>query len=308
MTKRRGAADPRRSPPIERAAAGPRRALIRLALPDGSRDPRIEDPTNLWLVHLAGRLLLPFALRARLSANAVSLAGFGFGAAAAWAYSGWADWRMACLGLALCVAWLIADGLDGMIARATGTASALGRFLDGLCDHVVFVLLYVALAHSIGTGQGWALAVAAGIAHAVQATLYEGERTRFHRRLRGDPGPAGEQPAVRNLLVRGYDSVAGSLDRLAAPFDRILRSAGDPKRLGESYGRRAAPALRLMALLSNNVRVIAIYLACVAGDPRLFWWFELLPLSALAVAGILWHRRVEKRMLAESAAGGEQER
>jgi CDP-diacylglycerol--serine O-phosphatidyltransferase len=267
---------------------------LRLPPPDGSRDPRTEDPTNLYVVHLAGRALLPLALRLRIPANAVSVAGLVLGALAAAAYLHWE--RLATVGFLLSVLWLIADGLDGMIARATRTASALGRFLDGLCDHAVFVLLYVALACSLGTGEAWTLALAAGAVHAIQSTLYEGERMRFHRRIRGDPG-APPAPS-RNPLVQAYDAAAGSLERLAAPFDRALAGAPDPRAFGERYGAAAAPALRLMALLSNNMRVILIWLACLAGNPRLYWWAELGPLTAVAVAGILWHRRVERRLLA----------
>lgn len=267
-----------------------------LPRPDGSRDPRIEDPTNLWLVHPAGRLLLPLAVRLGVPANAVSIAGLALGAGAAAAFYRWSDWRFATLGLALCVAWLIADGLDGMIARATGTASELGRFLDGVCDHAVFVLIYVSLAASIGTAEGWILAACAGAAHALQATVYEGERTRFHRRLKGDPGGA-TAAAGRNPLVRLYDAVAGALDRIAEPFDRALAESDDPAALARAYGRRAAGPMRLMALLSNNMRVVAIYLACLAHDPRLFWWLELIPLSLLALAGVWRHRRREDALI-----------
>jgi hypothetical protein len=262
--------------------------------PDGSRDLRTEDPTNPWLVHLAGRIMLPLALRLRIPANAVSVAGFAFGAAAAWAYL---DWRhRATLGFLLCIAWLIADGLDGMIARATGTAGALGRFLDGVCDHAVFVLLYLALASAL---NAWALALAAGAVHAVQSTLYEGERVRFHRRVRGEAAEA--LAPSRNPLLRLYDSVAGSLDRAAAPFDAALASAPDPVAFGARYGDRACRPLRLMALLSNNMRVLLIWLACLAGDPRWFWWVELGPLTLVAATGILWHRRVEKGLIAKSS-------
>ncbi len=274
---------------------------MRLPPPDGSRDARIEDPTNRWIVHLAGRLLLPLALRLRLSANAISIAGFALGAAAAWCYRDWADWRMATLGLVLCFAWMTADGLDGMVARATRTASALGRFLDGVCDHTVFILIYVAMATSIGTAEGWAWALTAGAAHAIQASLYEGERARFQRRVRGDPGTFGASVS-RNPIVRGYDALAGSLDRLAAPFDRALAGSGDPRALGALYGERAAAPLRLMVPLTNNMRVIAIYLACLAGNPRIFWAFELLPLTLVAVAGMAWHRRVEAELVRQVPA------
>lgn len=262
--------------------------------PDRSRDRRIEDPTNLWIIHPAGRRLLPWFVARGISANAVSAGGLLLGAAAAFAYSNWTAWPWAVAGLLLSIAWLIADGLDGMIARATGTASPLGRMLDGLCDHGVFVLIYVVLASAIGTVEGWALAIAAGVAHAVQSSLYEGERTRFHRRCRGD---AGTLPVrSRNPLVLLYDAVAGAVDRFAHAFDDALRGQGDSARLAAAYGDAAARPLRLMWLLSANVRVYAIFLACLAGNPRLFWWFELVPLTAILVAGLVWHRAVESRL------------
>lgn len=272
--------------------------------PDGSRDRRIEDPTNLYIVHLTGRALLPLALRSGISANSVSIAGFALGAAGGAAFYRWSDWRLATLGLLLGVTWLIADGLDGMIARATRTASAYGRFLDGLCDHGVFVLLYVALASSIGSLNGWLWALSAGACHAVQSTLYEGERTRFHRRLRGDLAIAPSPPS-RNPLVRAYDGLAGSLDRISAGCDHWLGAAPDFASAMAQYGEQAVPPLRLMALLTNNMRLVIIYLACLAGDPRWFWLIELTVLNAVCAVGIVWLRTVESRMViarAEPAA------
>ena len=265
--------------------------------PDGSRDRRIEDPSNRWLIHPLAQALVPGAIRVRLSANAVSLIGLACGTAAAFAYARWTDPWMALIGLMLSMAWLVADGLDGKIARATGTASALGRFLDGICDHVVFVLIYVSIAWSIGTAEGWALAISAGAAHAIQSSLYEGERYRFHRRLKGEALVAALPPSA-NPLVRAYDAVAGSVDRLARPFEAVLANAVDSVGLGSRYGDAATPPMRFLALLSANVRVLAIFLACLFAKPQLFWWFEIVPLTLIAVAGLIWHRRVEQRFTA----------
>ena len=220
-------------------------------LPDGSRDRRIEDPTNLWLIHPAARALLPSAVTAGISANAVSLAGLTVGIGAALCYAHWTSMTAVLLGLLLSVAWLIADGLDGMVARATGTASPIGRALDGVCDHGVFILIYVAMALSIGTGEGWTLAVLAGAAHIAQSSLYEGERARFHRRVRGvavpvPPAPAADAP----LLVRAYDRLAGLPDRLGLPFERLLARQERPAWLAGRYAQRAVPAMRVQSLLS----------------------------------------------------------
>lgn len=266
-----------------------------LAAPDLSRDRRIEDPTNLWIIHPAARRLLPWFLERGISANAVSLAGLALGTLAALAYSQWKIWPFGVVGLLLSVGWLVADGLDGMIARATGTASPLGRVLDGLCDHGVFILIYVSLALSIGTLEGWALAIAAGVAHMVQSNIYESERARFHRRCKAVATISRAAPS-RNPLVQLYDFVWGMLDRVAARFDDALGRHHAPADLAATYGARAAGPMRLMSLLSANVRVYVIFLACIFGNPRLFWWFELVPLNIILIFGLLQHRIVENRL------------
>ncbi len=271
------------------------------ALPDGSRDLRIEDPTNLWIIHPAGRKLLPWFVARGISANMVSVGGLILGTLAALAYANWGHWQFAFVGLLLSTGWLIADGLDGMIARATNTASPLGRALDGLVDHGVFTLIYLALAISIGTAEGWVLAITAGVLHAVQSNLYESERARFHRRCKGIAAPAVPVPS-RNPLVQLYDYAAGTIDRFAQPFDNALGRAQSPERLAGDYSAKATRPLHLMSLLSANVRVLAIFLACVAGNPRFFWWFEILPLTAILVIGLVWHRIVEGRLIRGGAA------
>ena len=268
--------------------------------PDGSRDRRIEDPSNRWLIHPAARALLPLAVRLRVSANAVSVSGLALGIGAAFAYAHWTSPAAAALGLLLSVGWLVADGLDGMIARATNTASALGRFLDGVCDHAVFAVIYIALALSIGTVEGWLLAVAAGLAHAVQSSLYEGERTRFHRRLKGLKEIAA--PPSANPLVRCYDVIAGSVGRLARPFESALAASPLPQQLGQAYAAQAVAPMRLLSLLSANVRVFAIFAACLVGHPVFFWLFEVVPLTLVAAVGLTWHRRIEQRFTAPSAS------
>jgi len=269
--------------------------------PDGSRDRRIEDPTNLWIIHPAARALLPWAVEHRVSANLVSVIGLCLGVMAAMAYAQWHDWRFALVGLALSIGWLIADGLDGMVARATNTASALGRVLDGVCDHGVFILIYVVIATSIGTGEGWAWALGAGAAHMVQSSLYEGERARFHRRARGQARGA-LVAGSGNPVVRAYDWIATFIDRASTRFDSLFEDRTLAPQLAAAYSARAAGPMRLMILLTANVRVYAIFLACLAGDPRWFWWFELVPLFLVTAVGILWHRHIEASLLRQFTA------
>jgi CDP-diacylglycerol--serine O-phosphatidyltransferase len=262
------------------------------AVPNPSRDRRVEDPTNLWLIDPMARLLVPIAVRLGISANAVSIAGLAIGLGAALAYARWQVPGWAVIGLLVSIVWLVMDSLDGMIARATNTSSAFGRQLDGLCDHGVFTLIYLALAWSVGGGFFLGLAATAGIIHAGQAALYEAERERFHRRL------AGRLPAVsnhrsRNPAIRLYDWVASCLEPASAQFDPWLVTS--PMR--DCYERKTVPMLQAMLPLSQNLRLVALFVACLLGRMTWFLWYELVPLSLLTAIGVVWHRRIEAAML-----------
>ena len=263
-----------------------------------SRDPRVEDPSNLWLIDPLARLLVPVAVRLRIPANAISVAGLLIGAAAAAAYERWQQPGWATLGLLISIAWLVTDSLDGMVARATNTCSEFGRELDGLCDHGVFALIYFALARSVGGIDAWGLMIAAASAHALQANLYEAERGRFHRRLNGSSAGAPEVCTSKNPAIRLYHQVASCLDWAADPFDRYLAMTPARGAVRRSYRTAAIPVLRAMVPLSQNMRLIAIFVFCFWGRVTAFLWYELVPLSILTAVGVIWHRRVEANLLA----------
>ena len=103
--------------------------------------------------------------------------------------------------------------------------------------------------------------------------------------------------AAANLLERIYNRLSDPVESVAVRFDAVLKADPDPIELGAAYGAAAARPLRLMSLLSANVRLYAIFFACIGGDPRLYWWFEILPLTAILGIGIWWHRAVEARLI-----------
>ncbi len=266
---------------------------------DTTRDRRIEDPTNLWIVHPAGRFLLPYFVARKISANSVSVGGFLFGSLAALAFARWTDWPFVWAGLLFSIAWLIADGLDGMIARTTDTAGPVGRLLDGLCDHGTFILIYVLLASSLGTPGAWVLGCSAGALHAIQANFYEGERARFHRRR--DGLFFANAAHTNNVLLRTYDRLSAIADQTSNSFAGVLIHSPDPLGFANAYAEKAKQPLRLMSLLSANVRVWTIFLACLLNAPSLFWWFELVPLTGVLVVGIIWRQLIDTKFVNDSA-------
>ncbi|MGI4879784.1 MAG: CDP-alcohol phosphatidyltransferase family protein [Janthinobacterium lividum] len=246
---------------------------------DGARSTAIEDPTNRWLVHPLSSALLGPAIRAGITPNLVSLTGLGCGVVAAVAYWHWREPGFVLAGFAAMIAWHVFDGLDGKLARATGGGTALGRVLDGACDYLVFIAVEMALVFS---APGWSgrllLALVAAAAHVVQSAAYEGERAAWSRRAAGRFAPAAH--ARVTPLTAGYDVLERLLGDCVRPVDAML--AATPDRLGR-YLAVTAPRVRRLSLLGANGRTLAIALACLAGHPTWFWWWELVGLSLIGV-------------------------
>lgn len=250
----------------------------------------IEAPSNRWIVHPLSDLLLQPALRLGIHPNTVSLAGLACGAIAGACYYNWRDPRFVIAGFLWMVAWHVLDGLDGKLARASGKASPLGRVIDGICDYLVFFCVLIPIALSF---PDWlatlGLALFAGIFHAVQAGWYQGEREAWKRRARGVFTPA-VQTGAGWWIEKNYNK----LETRVAAGNRAVDAAlgADPAALGDYLGS-TAPIVRAMALLSSNSRTITIALACLAGNPRLYWYWEIAGLSLIALA-LAWRvRRAE---------------
>jgi phosphatidylglycerophosphate synthase len=265
---------------------------------DPARDIEIDVPSNRLVIHPVGAWLLPFAIRAGIHPNAVSLAGLGLGLLAAASFRHWPDARFALAGWCLLLGWLVLDGLDGALARATGRASAFGRFVDGFADYGVFVVVHVALALSLGgTVAAFVLMLAAGAAHAVQSAFYEATRATWFRRARRQ-FDVPERTAAGGAVERFYNAMEQALGHRPTAFDRLCAARQAPDGLLARWQALARPRFRPLWLLSSNARAHLILIACLVGDPRLAWWCELLLLSAVAAAGGWWWRRAEGEAMA----------
>jgi len=107
-----------------------------------------------------GELVQPLNLalhRLRISADHLTLAGIVFGALAAVAF---AEGRLPLGGLFLVLAGA-ADMLDGSLARASGSASRFGSFIDSVADRATDVLILGGLAWHFRTTTELAVTLAA---------------------------------------------------------------------------------------------------------------------------------------------------
>lgn len=272
-----------------------------------SRPASIEEWTNRAIIHPISQIFAKLAIMAGISANIVSFAGLFSGLAAAYFYYQQSQIGNIFAGFGFMVLWHIFDGADGRVARATGTSSAFGRIIDGICDHLVFGAVYIAIllyAQANGAPASvWILGIGAGLCHAVQAAGYEERRQKFQRRSRGlDRADVSE-----NLLA-----VDGKTSRLASLYDAAQRlvspggSALDPLLQArretapdtvQGLVNKTAIIVRGWSLLNANNRTIMIFIFCALGHPLWYFIYEITALNLIMFLMIGYERREENRIV-----------
>lgn len=271
-----------------------------------ARPASIEDATNRLFVHPLSEIVAKAAITLGVSANVISFTGLALGLIAAVFYYRQPEFIFVLAGFLSMVAWHVLDGADGRVARATGTSSAFGRIIDGICDHLVFTAVYVAMTLSViaagVTPWVWALAILAGIAHAFQAAAYEERRQQYQRRSRGET-----REAVNDALlsVDGKKSVFAivydAIQKIASPEFSELDDALQSVRLNspdqiQRYVDQTAPLVHRWSLLNANNRTILIGIFTLIGQPVLYFVFELIVLNAVMIALLAHERQVESAL------------
>lgn len=280
------------------------------ALPErASRPAELEDWLNARLYHPLSWRLARALVPTRITPDMVSAAGALaiMLAAAAYAELTW-PWGIA-LGLLLHMGWHVLDGADGDLARLTGRSSPHGELVDGICDYLGHIVLYVTIGFiasaQIG-GWGWALMWAAAASRVAQQAHYEGARRQYQLAVYGTPWMAstaagGAETGRRHPFVAYYLWLTGWIVPHGAA---LLEAVRDPLRrapLRETMRASAAEWLGPISPLSSNYRTLAIGAAMLAGRPQWFFLFEVLVLGGVLVASLVRVRRVFGVALAQTA-------
>ncbi|MFC0589901.1 CDP-alcohol phosphatidyltransferase family protein [Novosphingobium aquiterrae] len=285
------------------------------------RPRELQDPLNYYLYHpLAWQLARLFA-RTPLTPNMVSVIGAFTVIVAAAAYAQpYYPWSAA-LGMALHMTWHVVDGADGDLARLTGRASPIGEMVDGLCDYLSHVVLYLVLGWLLA-GQGllpsaglsYALMLFAGVSHAVQSNHVEVQRRQYQYWVYGTPwlraSHDGEGSATRRSwggrLVSAYLAVASGMTPHALRIDAAVAAAhGDPARLeaiASAVRAEAPPLLRLCKVLGPNPRAIVLGLSMLAGSPLWYFLYQSLVLNLLLAVSVAMHNAAARRIAARIGA------
>jgi archaetidylinositol phosphate synthase len=154
----------------------------------------------------------------------------------------------------------VLDNADGQLARLTGRVTALGRYLDSLCDLFVDAALFAAL----GWYTGRPFSAAIGF---VALTVLLSVNFNAERLYRNAP-PSSDH--VRGL-TRAYSLLYGWQDRIA---DRSLRP--DRRTVG------------VLAQLGMSTQLLTFGVCMALGHPLAYVWLLVVE---LAVVGVLVVRR-----------------
>ena len=287
------------------------------------RPRELQDPLNFYLYHPLSWQLARRLAPTPITPNMVSVLGAlcVVGAAFAYAQNAWPV--SALLGLALHMAWHVVDGADGDLARLTGKASPIGEMVDGLCDYLSHMVLYLVLGWMLSGVLGnaaWWWMLAGGIGHAVQSNHVEVQRRQYQYRVYGTPwlrnSHASEGSATAQsgfgALVSAYLSIASGMTPHALKIDAAVAAAkNDPARLEairSAVRAEAPPLLLLCKLLGPNPRAIVLGLAMLSAGlgavssglgPLWYFAYQAVVLNLLLAASVVAHNAAAKRIAAK---------
>jgi phosphatidylglycerophosphate synthase len=282
------------------------------------RPRELQDPLNHYLYHPLAWQLARGLSATPLTPNMVSVVGAGFVVAAAFAYTQLAWPVSAALGMALHMTWHVVDGADGDLARMTGRSSPIGEMVDGLCDYLSHIVLYLMLAALLAGSAGlfsgwlaWGLVIGAGLSHALQANHVEVQRRQYQYWVYGTPwlrnSHAAEGSATSKswagALVSGYIGIASGMTPDALKIDAAVEAAkGDPARLEQvaaAVRAEAPPLLLLCKILGPNPRAIVLGASMFAGTPLWYMLYQSVVLNLLLVHSVRAHNAAARRIAAQ---------
>ncbi len=287
----------------------------------------VEDPVNLWVHRPVAYAFVALVFRTGLTPNQVTALAVGVGLAAAGCFLDGTPSAMV-WGGALLWASAILDGADGILARARGAYSELGRALDGTADAVVaLATAAAAIVHLAQQGMAWPLwlAVPPTIASAlVHIYLYDFYKESFAQMT--DPRWDGlplDRAETRRRLARCQAERAGPaailsstlyVDLVAAQTALVARLDPDgarehlrfpvDARTAELYRRHNRRAIKLWASISLAPHCYTMAVCAMLDRLDVYVWLRLLLGNALFALALVLQRRASRRTRQELAAIG----
>lgn len=285
-----------------------------------ARAREMQDALNHYFYHPLAWQLARLLAPTPITPNMVSVFGGLMVVAAGLVYWSTSGPLWALLGMLLHMSWHVVDGADGDLARITGRTSPLGELVDGICDYVSHIVLYVLLAfvltRTFGAGWAWFWTLAAGASHIVQANHVEVQRRFYQHWTYGTPwlhnsssgGKAlfsdkGGFGFLLRVVVAGYLRLAAGMSPNALRIDAAVTGAmaSDPAllaRIRVEVQREQRPLLAMLRYLGPNPRAILLGLSMIAGSPLWYFMYLSVVLNLLLMLSVRLHDAAAGRVVA----------
>ncbi|UAB77817.1 CDP-alcohol phosphatidyltransferase family protein [Erythrobacter sp. SCSIO 43205] len=272
------------------------------------RPRELEDWFNFYLYHPLSMRLAKALAPTWVTPDMLSIMGGLMIVMATVAYVGLPGAAGVVLGLALHMSWHVFDGADGDLARLTGRSSSRGEVIDGVCDYVGHITLYVSLGimlqAEVGAALAWTLAIGAGAGRIVQAAHYEIQRRQYQHWVYGTHflRSTVEMPDQPKGILGGFAAYYLWLGEILAPgaraVDQLVAQVDGPRlpALRQIIVEETKPVLRSTYLLSANYRTLAIGASMAAGSPIYFFALEAVGLTLVLIVSILVSARAARRI------------
>lgn len=221
------------------------------------------------------------------------------------------------------------DSCDGQLARLTGSYSPLGRILDGLSGDLWFLAIYIAVClhenhFSVFFGKHawliWAIAAAAGICHGKQAAMADYYR-QFHLfHVKGREGSELDTASDlekrlaalswrhdfwRKITLTFYIKYTANQEAWTPWMQKLRRALAEkypdgqiPAAYREKFRAASRPLMKYTNILTFNWRSIVLFITVLAGQPWLYFVFELTVLNILLIYMVRRHETICRSFLA----------
>lgn len=282
----------------------------------------VEEWLDLHFYRPLGIRIARWLKPTRVTADQVTLAATLLGIVAGHLFV-YQSARINALGFALFVVSDLLDSADGQLARLRGTSTRFGRVLDGMGDSLRFVSLYAhLLIRVLWAGLGWwgaGLVLAALASHTLQSATVDFVRNAFLNvgTGKGEADLPEDLPATRpegwfERMARVlYGMYLRQQEALLPHSARLVRAArgGVSASFRADYRRRQQPLLVACTWIAQNVHILLLGAAGIAGRPGIYLWTTVTFMNVVLLGLVTTHESnaaelsesLEGRAFAESA-------
>jgi len=287
------------------------------------KDRDVEGLLDIYFYRWVGFTLARFFVRLGMTPTGVTILSGISGLAAGHLYY-YHDLRLNLLGMSLHIISNAFDNADGQLARLTNTGSRVGRILDSISDHIVFLGIYLHLVlRCLAAGASpaiWLLAFAAGLSHAVQGGFTDYFRNAYlffvagrsraeidsSVRLRAEYEQLlWRREPWQKLLLRTYlnftlgqEMFSPNLMRLRTAAWRAFPS-NIPVTLQARYRAGARPLFKWIGLLMTNTRMLILFLVLILDHPAWYFLVEVTILNLVLAYALIRQNQLCRVFLPE---------